>query len=43
MSDARNLWSRRLATDFRAALVIVAALAFVPLFVSCPTGSASWW
>jgi branched-chain amino acid transport system permease protein len=36
MSDARNLWSRRLATDFRAALVIVAALAAVPLFVSSP-------
>jgi branched-chain amino acid transport system permease protein len=36
MSDARNLWSRRLATDFRAALAIVAALAFVPLFVSSP-------
>ena len=36
MSDARNLWSRRLRTDFRAALAIVAALAFVPLFVSSP-------
>ena len=36
MSDARNLWSRRLATDFRAALVIVAVLALVPLFVSSP-------
>ncbi len=36
MSDARNLWSRRLATDFRAALAVVAALAFVPLFVSSP-------
>ena len=36
MSDARNLWRRRLATDFRAALVIVAALAAVPLFVSSP-------
>ncbi len=36
MSDARNLWSRRLATDFRAALAIVAALAVVPLFVSSP-------
>jgi branched-chain amino acid transport system permease protein len=36
MSDARNLWSHRLRTDFRAALTIVAALAFVPLFVSSP-------
>ncbi len=36
MSEARNLWSRRLATDFRAALAIVAALAAVPLFVSSP-------
>ena len=36
MSDARNLWSRRLATDFRAALAIVAVLALVPLFVSSP-------
>ena len=36
MSDARNLWSRRLAVDFRAALAIVAVLALVPLFVSSP-------
>jgi branched-chain amino acid transport system permease protein len=36
MSDARNLWSRRLRTDFRAALVVAAALAIVPLFVSSP-------
>jgi len=36
MSDARNLWRQRLRTDFRAALAIVAALAFVPLFVSSP-------
>jgi len=36
MSDARNLWGRRLATDFRASLAIVAALAVVPLFVSSP-------
>jgi branched-chain amino acid transport system permease protein len=36
MSDARNLWSRRLRTDFRAALAIAAALAVVPLFVDSP-------
>ena len=36
MSDARNLWSSRLRTDFRAALVVVAALGLVPLFVSSP-------
>ncbi len=36
MNDARNLWSRRLRTDFRAALSIIAALAVVPLFVSSP-------
>ena len=36
MSDARNLWSNRLRTDFRAALVVVALLAAVPLFVSSP-------
>jgi branched-chain amino acid transport system permease protein len=36
MSGERNLWSARLATDLRAALVIVAALAVVPLFVSSP-------
>jgi hypothetical protein len=36
MSDARNLWSHRLRMDFRAALVLVAALACVPLFVSSP-------
>lgn len=33
---ARNLWSNRLRTDFRAALVVVALLAVVPLFVSSP-------
>ena len=32
----RNLWSRRLATDLRAALAIVALLAVVPVFVSSP-------
>jgi len=36
MSDARNLWANRLRTDFRAALVVVALLAAVPLFVSSP-------
>ncbi|HET6264315.1 MAG TPA: branched-chain amino acid ABC transporter permease [Usitatibacter sp.] len=36
MSDARNLWANRLRTDFRAALVVVALLATVPLFVSSP-------
>ena len=36
MTDARNLWSHRLRTDFRAALVLVAALACVPLFISSP-------
>jgi branched-chain amino acid transport system permease protein len=36
MSGARNLWATRLRTDLRAALAIVALLAFVPLFVSSP-------
>jgi branched-chain amino acid transport system permease protein len=36
MNGERNLWSARLATDLRAALAIVAALAFVPVFVSSP-------
>jgi len=36
MSDARNLWSNRLRTDFRAALAVVAGLGLVPLFVSSP-------
>lgn len=36
MSGERNLWSRRLRTDLRASLAVVAALAFVPLFVSSP-------
>ena len=36
MSDARNLWSRRLRTDLRAALVLLALLACVPLFVTSP-------
>ena len=36
MSDARNLWRRRLATDFRAALVVVALLAAAPLVVTSP-------
>lgn len=36
MSDARNLWSRRLRTDLRAALAVVAILACLPLFVTSP-------
>ena len=36
MSGERNLWTARLATDLRAALAIVAALALVPLAVSSP-------
>jgi len=36
VSDARNLWSNRLRTDFRAALAVVALLAALPLFVSSP-------
>ncbi len=36
MSDARNLWSNRLRADFRAALVVLALLACVPIFVSSP-------
>jgi branched-chain amino acid transport system permease protein len=36
VSEARNLWSRRLRTDLHAALAVVALLACVPLFVSSP-------
>lgn len=36
MSGPGNLWRRRLATDFRAALVLVAALAAAPLVVTSP-------
>ena len=36
MTGERNLWRRRLAADFRAALVIVAVLALVPLAVTSP-------
>jgi branched-chain amino acid transport system permease protein len=36
LSGERNLWSRRLRTDLRAALAIVALLAVVPAFVSSP-------
>jgi branched-chain amino acid transport system permease protein len=36
MSDARNLWARRLRTDLRAALAVVAILACLPLFVTSP-------
>src|SRR6185437_10224385 len=34
VSDERNLWSRRLATDFRASLVVIALIALAPLAVS---------
>ena len=36
MTGPRNLWGRRLRTDFRASLVVVALLALVPLFVTGP-------
>jgi branched-chain amino acid transport system permease protein len=36
LNGERNLWSRRLATDFRAALVVVALLALAPLVVTSP-------
>ncbi len=36
MSGERNLWSRRLALDLRAALFVVALLAVVPVFVGSP-------
>ena len=36
MSTERNLWSNRLKTDFRAALVVVAVLAAVPLVATSP-------
>ena len=36
MSDARNLWSHRLAVDFRAALVVVAVLAAAPVVATSP-------
>jgi branched-chain amino acid transport system permease protein len=36
LSDARNLWGHRLATDFRASLVVVALLAAAPLVVTSP-------
>jgi len=36
MSTERNLWSHRLRSDFRAALVVVVVLAAVPLFASSP-------
>jgi branched-chain amino acid transport system permease protein len=34
--DPRNLWTRRLRTDLRAALAVVAVLAALPLFVTSP-------
>jgi branched-chain amino acid transport system permease protein len=34
--DSRNLWARRLRTDFRASLAVVALLAVLPLFVTSP-------
>jgi branched-chain amino acid transport system permease protein len=36
MSGARNLWARRLAVDFRAAVAVVAVLACLPAFVTSP-------
>jgi branched-chain amino acid transport system permease protein len=36
MTGAGNLWARRLATDFRAAVAVVAILACLPAFVSSP-------
>ena len=36
MSGPGNLWRRRLATDFRAALAIVALLAVLPVMVTSP-------
>jgi branched-chain amino acid transport system permease protein len=36
MSTERNLWSHRLRTDFRAALVVVAVLAAVPIVATSP-------
>jgi len=36
VSDARNLWRQRLATDLRAALVVIALLAAAPLVVTSP-------
>ena len=36
MSTERNLWSHRLKTDFRAALLVMAVLAAVPLVATSP-------
>jgi branched-chain amino acid transport system permease protein len=36
VTGEENLWSRRLATDFRAALVVIAILAAAPLVVTSP-------
>ncbi|MGZ5031966.1 MAG: branched-chain amino acid ABC transporter permease [Usitatibacter sp.] len=36
MNGERNLWSRRLRTDLRAALAVVAVLACLPAFVTSP-------
>jgi len=36
VSGEANLWSRRLATDFRASLVVVAVLAAAPVVVDSP-------
>ena len=36
MSAPRNLWRRRLASDLRASLAVLALLALVPLAVSSP-------
>jgi branched-chain amino acid transport system permease protein len=36
VSDERNLWSRRLGADFRAALAILVVMALLPLGVTSP-------
>jgi branched-chain amino acid transport system permease protein len=36
LSGEANLWSRRLRTDFRASLAIVAVMAALPIFVDSP-------
>lgn len=36
MSDARNLWSRRLGADFRASIAILAVMAVLPVVVTSP-------
>lgn len=36
MSDARNLWGRRLGADFRASIAILAVMAVLPAVVTSP-------